>query len=195
MTLQEVFGILAGILTLPAFGLYVYSILNRETKPNRVTWWVLALLSTVIVFSYYEVGARDTLWLPITYAASFTCIGLLSLKYGDGPVSLSTIDRVTLVGGAVGAAIYWFAQLPLLALFSSILTEFIALTPTAIKSYTNPETESRSAWIIGTIASFVNLFAISTWSPEIAAYPIWVFVSNALIMYFLIRKRKLISAS
>lgn len=190
MALQEVFGVLAGILALPALGLYVYSILKYKTRPNRVTWWILALISTVVVLSYYGVGARDTLWLPIAYAASYACIGLLSLKYGDGPVSLSTIDRVALVGGMISIAIYWFAQLPLLALFLIALTEFIALVPTAVKSYFSPGTESHSAWIIGTVASFVNLFAISTWSLEIAAYPIWVFISNALILYFLIRKWK-----
>lgn len=186
MTPQILAGALAGILLVPAFGLYVFSIIKRTTKPNRVTWWILALISTVVVLSYHGVGARNTIWLPIAYAAGYIFIALLSLKYGDGPFSLSILDRVSLAGGVVSAVAYWFAQSPQLALLLSVLTEFIALVPTAVKSYEKPETEDRWAWIIGTIASLVNLFAIGEWSLGIAGYPIWVFLSNAVITSFIL---------
>ena len=189
MTIQGVLGIFAGALIVPTIGFYVAGILRGTTRPNRVTWWILALISAVVVFSYHDVGAWDTLWLPIAYTISYVVIGLLSFKYGDGPFTLSTLDRVALVGGIASVIAYAFAQSPALALLLSTLSEAIALFPTAVKAYKNPETEDRTAWIIGTTASVINLFAIAEWSLEIAAYPIWVFVSNALIVYFLVRTR------
>ena len=192
MTLQGLLGILAGLLSLPALGFYVWGILRHETKPNRVTWWVFAFISIAVILSYRGVGAWDTLWLPITYALSYVCIGVLSIKYGDGQFSLSWLDRAALIGGIASVIAYCLVSSPLLALFLAMLSEFIAMIPTAIKSYTNPETEDRTAWIIGTLASFVNVLAIGEWSLGIAAYPVWAVASNALIVYLLIRKRVLV---
>lgn len=190
MAYQELFGIVAGVLSIPMLGLYIFAILKGTTKPNRVTWWILSLVSIAVLLSYHDLGARDTLWLPIVYTLGYVCTAILSLKYGDGPFSLSTLDRAALGGGIVSVALYWFAEAPLLALFFGVLTECIALIPTAVKSYTNPETEDYPAWMLGTIASLINLFAISEWSLAIAGYPVWVFVSNAFIVYFLIRGKR-----
>lgn len=195
MSFQYFLGMFAGLLLIPTTIVYIRSILQGETKPNRVTWWILALITVVVVLSSYSAGARETLWLPVAYALGYICIGIFSIRYGDGPFTLSTLDRVALVGGIASAIAYVIAQSPLVALFLSALSEFIALTPTAVKSYTNPETESRTAWIIGTTASFINLLAIGTWSLGIAAYPIWIFLSNLIIVYFLIRTRRPVAES
>jgi hypothetical protein len=195
MILHGVLGIMAGILLIPAFAIYVFSIFKGETRPNRATWWILALISTIAVFSYHGLGARDTIWLPIAYAAGYACIALLSLAYGDGPFSLSFLDRISLAGGLAGAIMYWLIDSPLLALLMVTLTELVALLPTATKSYSNPESENRYAWLLGTLASLLNIFAIGEWSFGIAAYPLWVFASNAVITYFLLRKKRVVPLS
>ena len=183
------FGIAAGVIEFISLPIYVHSILNGATKPDRVTWWVLALISTLIAISYYASGARDTLWLPIVYAMCMLIIALLSLKYGEGPITLNFLDRISLIGALLSAAVWWMIHSPVPALFLNVATEFIGLIPTIIKSYRRPWTESKAAWIIGTIAALLNILAISEWTLVIAFYPIYVFVTDVIIMYFLVRKK------
>src|SRR5882672_4662201 len=98
MTTAAFFGLAAAALELLSLPIYIRSILKGETKPDRVTWWVLSLVSCMIAASYFASGARETVWLPIIYAACMLIVALLSLKFGDGPFSLTTLDRISLGG-------------------------------------------------------------------------------------------------
>lgn len=189
MTVPVLFGIAAGVLEFASVAVYIRSILKKETLPNRVTWWILALVSGMITASYWASGARETIWLPVAYTTSFIVIGLLSVKYGDGPITLNLLDRACLVGALVSAFIWWFFDSPALALYMNIVIDFIALIPTARKAYMRPRTESKGSWIIAAIASFLNVLAIERWIFVIAAYPIYVCIMNTLITYFIVRRK------
>ncbi len=182
------FGIAAGVLDLVTCGIYLRSIFRGETKPDRVTWWVLAIVSTMIAVSYYESGARDTAWLPAAYALSFFVTALASLKYGEGPLTLNVIDRISLVGAFLSGIVWWVMHSPVPALFMNILTEFIGLVPTINKAYRRPWTESRTAWLMATLASFLNVLAISEWTLIIALYPIYILITNLVITTPLLKK-------
>ncbi len=190
MSIQELFGIAAGALELLSLPIYIRSILNKETKPNRVTWWVLALVSGMIAASYFASGARETAWLPSVYAFCMLAVAVLSLKYGEGPLRLNILDRVSLVGALLSALVWWLVRSPLPTLFMNICTEFIGLVPTINKTYRRPWTESKAAWIIGTVAALLNVFAISEWTVAIALYPIYVLSTSLIITYFIMRKNK-----
>ena len=189
MTIQALFGIGAGILQLVTCGMYIASILKGETRPDRVTWWVIAFVNGIITAAYFAAGARETIWLPLAYGAGFGLIALLSLKYGEGPFRLSIIDRISLFGTLISGAIWWLVHSPVLVLLMNIVTEFIGLIPTINKSYRRPWTESKSAWVLATIASLLNVCAVTEWSLGIAAYPIYVLVTNILITCSILRKR------
>ena len=190
MTIYGLFGITAGILELAAASIYIVSILAGKTKPDRVTWWVLALVSGMITASYFASGARETIWLPAAYTLAFTVFGILSLYYGEGPAALSALDRFALVGALMSAVVWWLMRSPVPALFMNICTEFIGLVPTIAKSYRRPWTESRSSWILATIASLLNVFAITEWSYVIAAYPLYIFSTNLVIVAFILNRKR-----
>ena len=189
MTSYALFGIVAGILSFLPCPFYIRSILKGKTRPDRVTWWILALVSGMIAASSWASGARETLWLPIGYALSFFIIAVFSVKYGDGPIQLHLLDRVCLSLAIFSIIVWWAFNSPLIALCMNIVVDFIGLIPTAHKAYVRPWTEDRTAWIIAVTASFLNLFAISEWTFAISAYPIYVFIFNALITYFILRRR------
>ena len=65
---EQIIGVLAGILEFSAFILYYISILQGKTRPNRATWFVLTIVGFLIVASYYASGARETIWIPVSYA-------------------------------------------------------------------------------------------------------------------------------
>ncbi len=187
MTAHAALGVTAGVLSFVPCPIYVRSMVQGRTRPDRVTWWVLALGSGMIAASHYASGGRDTVWLPIGYAASFTVIALFSLKYGDGPWRLHRLDRLCLGGAVASAAVWWSFDAPLPALVMTMVTEFIGLIPTAKKAYERPSTEHPTAWVITTLASILNVLAVGDWSFAAAGYPIYVLVTNAAIVGLIVR--------
>lgn len=184
MTIHAIFGIAAGILSFVAYPVYIRDILRGETKPSKVTWWVLALLNAVLTASYYASGARDTIWIPISYTIGFSAVAILSLKYGEGNWQKS--DWICIIGAAVSLLLWWFFQSAELALYLIIITDFIGLAPTIYKTYKRPWTESKLSWTIAMIASALNVVAIENWSPAISLYPLYVVITNTLITAFIL---------
>jgi hypothetical protein len=190
MPTTALWGEIAGVLSLAALPIYLRAILRGTTRPNRVTWWILALVSGMIATSSYASGTRDAIWLPIEYAASFIAIGLLSIRYGDGAARLDTLDSVCLTGALASVAVWWAFDSPQTALYMNIAVDFIAIVPTIKKAYVKPWTEDKAAWAIASLASFINVFAIEQWTFTISAYPLYLFVTNLLITGFVLRPRR-----
>ncbi|MEI7719729.1 MAG: hypothetical protein WCI89_00775 [bacterium] len=183
-------GEVAGVFSIVPTFFYIRAMLRGETKPDRVTWWILALESGMISASYLATGAHETAWVPLAYTfGSLTC-AFFSLKYGEGSFRLHTLDRVSLAGALLSALVWWSLSAPFPALMMNICVDFIGFLPTFIKAYKRPWTEDKTAWIIVTAASLLNLFAVSAWTLAIALYPVYVFVYNSLTLYPIVRNKK-----
>ncbi len=179
MTFYAVMGILAGVLSFVAYPIYIRDILRGITKPSKVTWWILALLNGVITASYYASGARDTIWIPVSYTIGFSVIAFLSLKYGEG--SWEKSDWICLAGACISLLAWWFLQSAEVALYLLIVTDFIGLAPTIYKSYKRPWTESKASWVVAALASILNILAIESWTVSISSYPVYVAITNIAI--------------
>jgi hypothetical protein len=187
MTAHALFGIAAGVLSIWAYPIYIADILRGNTKPSRITWWVLTLSNSMIAISYFASGARDTIWIPVSYSVGFFVIALFSVKYGEGGWSRLDIFSVS---GVVASALLWYVfNSPEIALLAVVLVEFFGLVPTIAKTYRQPSSESRLAWTIATVASLLNIFAIESWTIAVATYPFYVFITNGLVAYLSSRNR------
>ena len=182
---HEAFGVAAAILSGVAGLTYIQSILAGRSRPSRVTWWVLGFLNGAIAASYFVSGARSTVWLPLEFSASFILIGFLSARYGEG--GWSRIDAGCFVGAIAALGAWWLFRSADLGLALLVTVDALALAPTIAKAWQRPWTEDRLAWMVGTGASVLNVLAVDQWTLSVAAYPLYVLVSNLLILLFLLR--------
>lgn len=181
-------GLIAGALSFTAYLLYIFTTLWGKTRPNRATWWILTAVGCIILASYYSAGARDTIWVPVSYILGPLIVALLSLRYGDG--GWTRFDRFCLYGAGVSIILWWFFSSPVLALLTNILIDFLGLLPTVRKAYLRPEGEDRIAWALEFSANAINLFAVGEWIFAIAVYPIYLVMMNGLITALLFRQKK-----
>ncbi len=179
-----VFGQLAGGLAFLSFFPYLHSILKGKTKPQRATFAIWSVVNIVTFLSYFASGARETIWVALVYAIFQIVIFLLSFKYGVG--GSSRLDIVCLLGAATGVFLWIITKNPLTALYLSIFVEFLGLVPTIKKSYIYPKTENTLSWSIASFGSFLNLFAITSFKPEIALYPIYLFLGDIVVVLLLV---------
>ncbi len=186
---QQTLGAAAALVSFLAGGVYIVDIFRGRVRPHRATWWILGFLNCAIAASYFVSGARTTIWLPLEFGLSFLVIGGLSLKYGDG--SWREADTYCLAGAVIGIFAWWFTRSAPVGLAVFVAVDLLGLTPTIMKAYRRPWTENSSAWAVGTVAGFLNVLAIDTWSPEISLYPVYVFLSSALIWYLTLGSRQI----
>ncbi len=212
MTANSTAGIVAGVFALAGGFLYILAILGwgisvrkfefyrlkNPTRPNRVTWLIWSFVGIITVSSYYASGATHTVW----FAAALTCEYLvafaLSYWYGDESWKSEwkhrVRDFVCLGGAAISAFLWWWFDIPQIALFATIAIDLFGAIPTMAKAYTRPWTEDRRAWTLAAVGSVINMYAMEwKWEPEavtIAIYPIYMLVANGLITILLYLPRR-----
>ncbi len=185
MTSTIFFGEAAGIISFAAYLLYIYTTIRGQTKPNRATWWILSLVGFMIATSYYAGGARETMWVAVSYIAGPLIIAILSLWYGEG--KWETLDKVCLTGAIMSAIIWYFSSSALITLSINLLMDFLGLIPTIKKSYLRPTGEDRTAWTMESFAGILNMFAIKTITFAIVLYPLYLLILNVFITLLLYR--------
>lgn len=184
MSIAPIAGVSAGVLDFFAFLPYIRSILRHETKPNRATFTIWTVVSTVILLSYFSAGARDTIWFVLVYSIMQYIVFGLSFKYGMG--GFNKLDILCLLAALVGVILWMRTKNPLSALYINIVLEAIGYAPTIKKAYTHPETENTFAWIVSMTAAFVNIFAITSFVLHIALYPFVILTCNSIVTLLLL---------
>lgn len=176
-----IIGQMAGILVVISYIPYIRSIVQGKTKPERATRAIWAVVAIVIFLSYVASGARETAWVAFMYAIFNIIILILSFKYGVG--GSNKLDIICLLGATIGVFLWIVTKNPLTAFYASIFVEILGFIPTLKKTYLYPKTENTLAWVIGTCAALLNLFAITNFKPEIVTYPVYLFLSDGIIAF------------
>lgn len=159
-----------------------------KTKPSRTTWWIFFSLVVTVYLSAEASGARNTLWVARSEILGIAGIAILSLWYGKKEREKG--EWVCILGSAVSLIILWVVKAPEVALVTSLVTDVFALWPTIQKSIKHPEEEDRFAWILTQCANALNVCAIGKWSFGEVIYPVWLFVLDGVLLYFLLFPRK-----
>lgn len=189
LDIKETLGIIAGVIALLAYIVYIISILRGQSKPNRATWWIWAFMGLVLALSYKFSGASNTVWVPYMEFLGPLSIALLSIKYGEGGITSKT-DIFCLLG-AVTSVILWIVfNSPVIALVTNLAIDSFAIIPTIKKSYLRPEGEDFWAWFGTGFADTLNMFAVERFTFAILLYPIYMLVSDLIIIFILFLKKK-----
>ncbi len=186
---KVVLGVIAGIIALLAYVIYVVSILRGKTKPNRATWWIWAFMGLVVGISYDAAGAVNTIWVPYVEFIGPLSVALLSIKYGEGGLNNKT-DLICLFGAIFSIILWIIFNNPVVALVTSLAIDSFAIVPTIKKSYLRPEGEDFWAWFGTGLADSLNMFAVEKFTFAILLYPIYMLVSDLIIIFVLLLKKK-----
>ncbi len=186
--IASIAGKLAGIISLSAFFPYILSILRKETKPNRASWIIWAIVSSIIALSYREAGASYAFLAPVGYVVGSTIVSILSIRNGVG--GWTPFDRRCLIGAAISLVLWRIFNSPISALLINLFINFLGTLPTIRKAWYQPKTESKIAWVLFSLGTIVNLFAVEKWTFSMAVYPVsMVFIVGIVVVLVLWTKR------
>lgn len=186
---KTAFGIVAGVIAFLAYIVYIVSIFKGESKPNRATWWIWSFMGLIIGISYFFSGAENTIWVPLVEFLGPLSIAILSIKYGEGGLDDRT-DLICIAGAVISIVLWIIFDSPLIALITNLVVDSFALIPTIKKSFLRPEGEDFWAWFGTGVADSLNLFAAEKPSFAILLYPVYMLVSDLIIIFILLLKKK-----
>ncbi|HVT74901.1 MAG TPA: hypothetical protein VHD69_00560 [Candidatus Paceibacterota bacterium] len=172
-------GVIGGVCSLAGYVPYARTILKGKSVPKRASWLVWTLSNILIVMSYWALGARSTIWVPIAYFLGSLAITLLSFKYGRQ--AWGKFEGLAFVVVMI-SSIRWFRfDTPLIALALNMTIGFIGYIPVIARLYKDPMTPEEldlEGWTLFFLGSAFNLAAISSWTFVIALLPVSLFIMN-----------------
>lgn len=180
MNLQIAGMIIVGLLCGASYVVYIRDIIRGITKPERASWFIWSVLGLIALTSQYALGARASLVLVLTQTIGVTLIFILSLWRGVGLPGYKDIMALFFAG--LGLLLWYFTESPLVALVIVIAIDAIGVVLTAIKAYSDPYSETVSAWVLAGLAGTVTLCTLQSYSLGIVLYPIYTILLNVVVL-------------
>ena len=168
----------------------VTSVLKGRFRPQRMTRFLIFLISLLFVGTLHAQGDRNSIYMATTQLLGSAALFYLSLRRGMG--GNTKFDWVVFTM-AIGSLIIWqTTKNPLLGLLMSLMTDFIGFVPTLIKTWKYPETEEWKFYMSDVVASFFSILSITVVSLSNLAFPVYILLINITsVVMILGRKRYL----
>ena len=183
---MESYGIIASVFSLASYLTYFRAMTGGRTQPNGVSWLIWSVVNGINAVIYFSLGARSTLYVPLVVTVGCFLTFLLSLKYGSR--SWNFLDKACLVGTAA-VIVLWAVFSPIVGLLGGICVNFLALPPTLLKIWKEPDTEDALTWTLKMVGYVINVVAIDTWVFRIWIYPVYGIVASTTVLLFLLVAR------
>ncbi|HUD11855.1 MAG TPA: hypothetical protein VMS08_05570 [Candidatus Saccharimonadia bacterium] len=175
------FVIFGALLNLFGSGAYIRDTLRGQTRPNRVSW-LLWSIAPMIAFGG-EIGEHVGIQALTTFMAGFCPLLVLTTSFVNRKAywQLTRFDIGCGILSLCAVVLWAITRTGNIAIIFSVLADGLAATPTIIKSYRHPDTESSIAFLASGTSGVITLLTIHSWTFALAAFPIYLVLCNAVI--------------
>lgn len=180
--MENAFGLWAGLLGIIGASAYIRDTYRRKTTPHRFAWFIFLVISVISFASQYALGGTAQLYFAGWFVCNNIIILSLSLRKGSGYGGFTKMNVIGLTLAIIGIILWRVLSSPLAALLSVLVAEIIGAILIAIKSFRAPRTETALMWVLGIVASFLNILSVGKLDWALLAFPIYLFVADVTIV-------------
>ncbi len=182
------FVLLALPLSVIGGGNYLRETWRGNTQPHRVTWglWGVEGILAFVVEIQQHVGLVSLLTLLLGFVPCLVLVA--SFRNPHAVWKIDWIDTVCGVVSLAGLVFWLFVNQPTVALVAFATADTIAALPTIRKSWRSPESETSSAFLLGSLQCLIALLALRQWTTAGALFPFMVMVADASITVLIVTK-------
>lgn len=182
-------GFVAAALALAATVPYIRDMLDGQTKPNVVSWFLWALAVGVATAAQIHIEPSWSAVLPGSVFLMDACVLVLALA-GYGYAKFAWWDAACLALSLAALALWYASGEPLIALVFGIAADATAFIPTFIKSYHEPFTETPVSWLLFGLSGLAGVGAAGVIDFSSISFALYYFVANSsLWMLIVLRQR------
>ena len=183
MSIFSILGILSAIIFIIGDIPYFKDAIKGPTKPHRVTWGIIFLVNIIGIANQYASGATDSIWL--FWAATIATGSIFFASIFRGVGGHTKYDIIALILSLLGIVAWVIISNPLGSVIANILVSIIAVSPTIKKSKKDPKSETRIAYLLGTISSLLALISVNAWEINLLLPHIFGVIIQAYLVYLL----------
>jgi hypothetical protein len=159
---------------------------QRKIVPNLVTWSLLSFISFVLLLTYKNAGAEESIWPAVaTFLEAFCILLLILFRQKRTLRKLERNEIWCIVIGLLSLTMLLFTQghdiYANYALYLAIVADACALTPTILSVWKNPENDRPFEWIIFAFGYSVSLLAISESDIVLYIFPLYMIFSTLAV--------------
>jgi hypothetical protein len=182
-----VLGVLAGLVGVAGIIPYIRDTLGRSTRPHRGTWLIWGALALVVLISQRAEGASWSLVMNGSQVVLNILVILLAIRLGTGGVSVT--DTTLIAIAAAGVAGWLIADEPIVAITCVVAADLIATGMMLPKTWRDPDSETLSAYAIGSLVGALAAGSVGALEPSLLLYPLYYCLANGALA-LLIRQRR-----
>lgn len=187
--MEKDFLTLIGIFfTAASYGVYIYSIFKRTTRPHPFSWLIWGLLTAIAFFAQLSDGAGAAAWITGFSAALTLFIALLGyLKRHD--ITISKSDAVMFILSLLAIPLWIITDTPLWSVLMITLIDTAGFYPTFRKSWHRPDQEPILSMTLTVFKHLFTLLALNHYSLITALFPATLLGMNSLFILLLFYRR------
>jgi hypothetical protein len=179
--INQNFVILGAVIFLVGSLGYIIDTIKGIVKPNRVTWFIWSLAPFIAFAAQMKQGVgMESL---LTFMTGFVPLVVFISSFANKK-SYWKIHKLDIACGSlsvVGLILWQITKVGNIAIVFSLLSDFLALLPTIVKSYTHPETENYWLYFSNGIFSLLTVLAIKEWNFANYAFPIYILLGSIVL--------------
>src|SRR3989344_9662538 len=189
-TIKNIVGIVAIVLTFIAYTPYFRDLLKGKTKPHIFSWFIWAIVTSIIYALQVSAGAG--LGSLVTLAVAVISLLIFILGFKNGNKMIKKIDIVFLILALLAIPLWLVIDQPVLSIILLSTIDMLGFVPTVRKSWNEPYSETLSLYTITTFRHALSIIALEHYNIVTMLFPITWVVANALFSIMLIIRRKTI---
>jgi hypothetical protein len=177
--LDERFMYLAALLICWGTYSYVKDMYQGQTRPNLVTWFLWTLAPMIAFAAQIQAGVGAT--AVLTFMVGFCPLVVFVAGIKRGNFRPSRFDLMC-GGSSLAAILLW--QLTgngALAVILSIAADGLAASPTILKAYRDPRSESPFLFLLFAMSAAITLLTIKTWDIQNSGFSMYIFALYVLL--------------
>lgn len=175
-------GVMSAVLSIIAFLPYLIDTARGRTQPERATWLIWSVFSSISFASLMAERATTSLWFAGVQVAGTITVFLISISKGNRQYFCEK-NSTTLAIACLGLVLWYFTANAIYALSISITISLVGGIPTILKAYRHPGSETLLTWLICSVASVLALMSVGTFDPVLMAYPFYLPVLYSGIVF------------
>ncbi|HET9411831.1 MAG TPA: hypothetical protein VFO38_03220 [Candidatus Saccharimonadales bacterium] len=181
--------IVGSVLPLISSVVYVLSIIKGDTRPQRATRFLIALITGLSFFALWSAGDGYGMWLALVSFMQALAICVLAVKRGIG--GHAPLDILCSVLCGIGLVAWWLTGESVVGLAAAIFADFVAIVPALVKTWRLPNTET---WLFYGLDCAAGLCVLVAAPLDLlhSAYPLYIVFANAVFVWAILRPRALV---
>jgi hypothetical protein len=190
MPVKDAMGALAVVITLAAYGIYVWQTLRGEARPHPLSWLIFAILTGTGYLVQVDEAAGAGSW--VMGITAIVCLLLCVMSFSRGERAFPWYEWAFLVAAAVVFAFYLWSHQPTVSATLAAAVAVLGFGPTLTKAWARPASDSVTTFALNGLKFVPAFFAMDTLSVATCVMPAALVVANLAVALIIFLRRRTI---